>query len=416
MATFEKGYRKKHGCGLIRRTTAGRYTAELNLDGKRRRETFADEAAAREWISKKTASRMDNGKIAMELTGRETHDATSALLLLKENDLSSTTLLDCARVYVEQHRPTGISDTVREVYERQIDHLEHPQDDGSPARPRTIASKRARLSGFIEAHGDIPIRQVSSGDVDRWIAGIGASGRNLLNYRMEVQSLFNFAARESNGDFVNTVANFPQRKKKEVAPAAILTAANVKTYLHALETNPRTPTGWQSALCVALGCFAGIRTTELTDAGKPGLRWEHINFEEEIISIPANIAKTRTRRDVPITENLMEWLLKYRVDENGVPRKGRIAAAPRTLGKHRRFATAATGITWVDNAPRHSFATYFGKMHGYRVAAEVMGHLGSMRIFEDHYKGETVRKGEATRYFNIKPARPGTVIRLPKTA
>lgn len=79
----------------------------------------------------------------------------------------------------------------------------------------------------------------------------------------------------------------------------------VKAVLLKMET--RSP---RAALGLAVQCFAGIRSAEIYSP--PGLRWEDVDFEEGLIIVPANLSKTRRRREVKITDNLMKWLMLYR--------------------------------------------------------------------------------------------------------
>jgi len=81
------------------------------------------------------------------------------------------------------------------------------------------------------------------------------------------------------------------------------------------------------------------------------------------------------------------------------------AAPPASRAKHGKAlerALKAAVVKAVDNGARHSFGTYYGRLHGYRGAAELMGHVGTMTIFEQHYKGDA-SKADAEQYFEIMP-------------
>lgn len=69
-------------------------------------------------------------------------------------------------------------------------------------------------------------------------------------------------------------------------------------------------------------------------------------------------------------------------------------------------------MTWVRDGARHSFGTYYGKLNGYREAAEMMGHSGGMGIFDSHYKGLCKKLETAETYFGIEPSRQGEVVPL----
>ena len=54
---------------------------------------------------------------------------------------------------------------------------------------------------------------------------------------------------------------------------------------------------------LAIGGFAGMRKAEMNR-----LDWNAVNLERRIIEVRAGQAKTASRRIIPITENLAEWL------------------------------------------------------------------------------------------------------------
>ena len=414
MPTFEKGSSIHHGSGIIRRTTSRRYCAEFNSDGKRRRKSFDTKSRAEEWLVSMGAARRDEGKGFVQLTSRQSDDALRAIRHLHERGLSAD-LFSCIEFYTKHHQAEDAGATLNLWFRRYIDFLSAPDDGGgSPARPRTIYGKQNRLAGFLEKFGDRHLHEITKAEIDVWLDYTGATGRNLLNYKTEIQSLFNFAEKQSHGAFKNTVARFPQRRKKEVRPADIMPPTQVKRFLHELERRDS-----RAALALAIGCFAGVRREEMVGhyAGQERLTWQNLDFEEKEIIVPAAITKTRDRREVPITPNLMKWLMKYRLDDNGNPRTGSIAPTHGTFARHKKAVVEKTGIRWVHNGARHSFGTYYGRLHGYRAAAEAMGHVGGMRTFMDHYKGDSNRTADAEAYFGIEPVvRQGQVLRLPRSA
>jgi len=399
MPTFDKGFKKYHGDGIIRRTVSGRFVGEFNRDYRRRRKVADTEQEARDWLEMMGAARRDEGRAVMQLTGPEAHDARRSLDLLAASDAKAS-LFTCAEYYLS-HNGAGrgaAGEAVQAWYDKYLAYLQSPDDGSDPCRPRTLLGKASRLAPFLLDHGQITVGEITAGHVDDFLERTGASRRNLRNHKVELQSLFNFIEKRSGDTYKNNVARFPQRRKRETAPANIMTPGNAKRFLHALErSNP------DAALALALGCFAGLRSSEIVSAYGEGLRWEHVDFDETEINVPAAIAKGRRRRDVPITANLMVWLVKYRTGPDGKPRTGQIAPSHATVDRHKTKAAQETGIGWVENGARHSFGTFYGKLHGYRAAAEAMGHVGGMTVFEDHYRGPNVRKPEAKGYFGIEP-------------
>lgn len=398
MATFDKRFKKYHGCGVIRRTIGGTYVAEFNRDRKRRRKAFDSFDDAKTWLDDFGVARDKKGEAVTKLSAAQLQDALYAFDYLERAGRKDVSLFAIAEAYTLQAKATEAQaevGTVQSWYDKYMAHLQQPIDGGDKARPRTIKGKRLRLRSFLETHGETDAASITEQDVTDWLLWTGATDRNLLNFKTEVQSLFNFIEKR-NGTFKNTVARFPQRKRKEVPPAEILKPKQAAKLLRELEAiDPAC------ALVVAIGCFAGLRTAEIV--GGQGLHWSNIDFDNSEIRVPASQTKIRKARSVKITDNLMAWLQRYRFKEDGNEHAGRIAPHERTFWKRKKEAAKSAKVEQVDNGARHSFGTYYGRLHGYRNASELMGHSGTMSIFESHYKGNCT-DAEAEEFFSIMPS------------
>ena len=399
MATFDKSKRpKRYNGGNIRRTNSGGYVAEIYQDRQLHRSpTCAEEQAAKDWIDGRVADRDEHGAVVSKLKGKQIADAVEALALLQKEQYSDS-LTDAVKFFIRHNHRTSSSWTVSECLDHFLKHMEHPQDGSSPHRPRSVKTKKSRLKTFVEQHGSQKITDIAKVDVDHWLTGTGATGRNLRNYRGEIQTLFNYAARHMPGEYQNTVARFQTFRAKERPPAEIVEPRHVGAVLQWLgNQNPRVAIG------MAIGCFAGLRTAELVGGG--GLQWSDIDFDERLIVVPASLAKTRDRREVLITDNLMAWLLRYRA------KKGRVTVADKKFRDWRRKACESVGVSWPSNGARHSFGTYYAKIHGYRDTADQLGHIGSVAMLKAHYSGKCTKE-QATEYFSITPAEAGKVIEM----
>lgn len=408
MATFDKSKRvDRYNNGNIRQTIGGGFVGEIYSDHRlHRSKTESTKAEARAWIDRWWKERKAKGEKHSKLTGTQTDDALAALEHFR-NEKQSVSMLEAARFYTRHHKATGEAWTVAETLARYLDHLEHPQDGSSKARERTVENKRNRLKSFVEAHGGRKVPEVTEGDVKAWLESTGAEERNLRNYKIELQSLFNFAADQERedkmpGGYVNTVARYKFKKKKEVTPAEIVEPRHVKAVLHWLEgVDPAAAVGY------AIACFAGLRTAELCSG--EGLQWDDIDFDEGVIEVPESLSKTRKARPVNITPNLMQWLVRYR------QKSGRVTRAVGMFASRRRQACRATGAVWPDNGARHSFGTYFARLHGHRNAADELGHVGGIKMLEDHYRGKCTKE-KAEEFFQIVPATKGKIIQHPARA
>ncbi|WFB34914.1 phage integrase N-terminal SAM-like domain-containing protein [Kiritimatiellota bacterium B12222] len=381
--TFES---ESHHGGRVRKTTAGKFVAERSTAGKLRRKTFSKKKEAIDHLKKDGAARDKHGHIAMALTGGEMKQAADALQKL-QGRASLTMAVD---FWIKHHPADCEIWTVKETHDRYIEEMQTPTDGGSPARPETIDTKKKRLRTFLKFHGEQPVSEITPEDVTAWINSFkNHAPRTVLNHRAELQSLFNFAENHL-PQFENIVCKVKQRKKHETAPADILTPQQAEGVLRWLENNAPD----RYALTFALMLFAGIRPLELTRPGTT-FDWGCIRLDEGQILVPATTSKTRTFREVPITDNLRKWITRY-------PGSGRVCPAENRFRAKRLEACTKLGITWVPDMPRHSFGSYAGELHGLHKAAGWMGHSGGLGVFNAHYKGRSTPE-QARAFFNITP-------------
>lgn len=398
---FIKGQSEPCNGGRIRKTTAGKWCGEVSDGGKIRRVLFDTKAEAQTHLSEMKSRRNEQGKIALALTGDQVRDALDAMHRMEAAGIVKTKLCHAVDFYIKHNRPHAKDYTFKEALAAYLEDLRQPTDGGSPARPETLRSKRKRLSTFTDTHGKKSVRQITDADISAWVESFGEiAPRTVLNRRAELQSVFNWC--ETNlPDFVNTVCKVKQRRKTETAPAEILTPAQTRAMLHAMEADypPRY------VLTFALMFFAGIRPLELLRPDNP-LRWENIRLEEKTIFIPAKTSKTRTFRTVPITANLAAWIERY-------PGEGRIAPSESRFRAARTDALKKARVkSWPPDGARHTYATAAGELHGLHKAAGWMGHSGTLTVFQAHYRG-LINSREAESFFEIRPEpKAGNIIHL----
>lgn len=163
---------------------------------------------------------------------------------------------------------------------------------------------------------------------------------------------------------------------------------------------------YRSALALML--FAGVRPDEVCGPEKLWLRWEHINTAEQLVRVPAEIAKTGRAR---VIENLPPALWRWL--EPG-PLRDDIAPA-RSREVVRRAARAAgfgPRKPWPQDCLRHTFASYaLALTRNPGQVALWLGHEGNPRMLHNHYRGvattahEPVTQTMAERFFALADAR-----------
>ena len=145
---------------------------------------------------------------------------------------------------------------------------------------------------------------------------------------------------------------------------------------------------------LALIAFGGMRREEMSKDKAGGLQWEHIDFERNVIIVPAAIAKTGKKRKIPMAPNLRQWLEPFRGNTGPI-----FSIDPR---KRMEKLQQTSGVTWKKNALRHSFGSY--RLEVTHNAGQVALEMGnSPKVVLQHYH-EIVHADAAQRYWSIVPA------------
>jgi integrase len=149
---------------------------------------------------------------------------------------------------------------------------------------------------------------------------------------------------------------------------------------------------------------------------KPGLMWEHIDWQFNVIRLPKEVSKGGKRaRIIPLQPVALAWLAHHGVDENWHGRVCETDAA--TAGETKRLGAIldehyqrSTG--WPDDALRHSYASYRNAvLRSLPQVAEEMGNSEAM-LHKHYHNPKTAAEGEA--WFSLDPAACSDKIRFLK--
>ena len=139
---------------------------------------------------------------------------------------------------------------------------------------------------------------------------------------------------------------------------------------------------------ITLGGFAGLRSAEIQR-----LEWNDILFDQGWIEVKPEHAKTSSRRLVPISDNLRQWLGPLQ-GEGKVLIKREIWREVTALAKH-------LGFGWEPNVLRHSAISYrVATTQNVNQVALESGN--SPTIIFGHYR-ELVTPAEARKWWAICP-------------
>jgi len=376
-------------------------------------------------------------KVALEPTGVPLEMAAiefaAAFKLLE----GSTSVLDAVRSFVKTHPPRMPRKAVPEVV---VELLDAKTADG--ASDVYVKDLRLRLKKFVDKFpGQISL--ITTSEVDEFlrtliVKGNGQhahklSGRSRNNYRRAIGTLFKFAQGRgflAKGELpVTAVA----RAKVVEGEIEIFTVEEMTRLLqHADE---------ELIPFLAIGAFAGLRHAEV---GR--LDWSEVRFDDDLIEVKASKAKTASRRLVPMSDNLKQWLLPLRKKHgavcpfvnmtkqvlwltNRVDRAWRkeLGALPETVAEGEAAANKPKGwrrgkgdktdrrkkredgderaFKWKHNALRHSYISY--RVAQTQDVAKVSLEAGnSPQMIFKHYR-ELVRPKDAEAWFAIRPGAEG---------
>ena len=126
------------------------------------------------------------------------------------------------------------------------------------------------------------------------------------------------------------------------------------------------------------------------------LDWNAVDLERGIIEVRAGQAKTASRRIIPISDNLRQWL-------EPLNRTGSVVPDP-DLYRQVTALAKKLGIQWPRNVLRHSYISY--RIAEVKSAEQVALEAGnSPAIIFKHYR-ELATEDEAEKWFSIVP-QPG---------
>jgi integrase len=443
-SAYEKGWKRTRHEGTIRKTTAGRFVAEVNREGKTRRKSFADFDDAVEHLKNEAEQannridtvtlstlEMEQSKLAYEILrplglsadelAREanavcaelekhttwtkfTEDARVAYIKLKG---TGTTLTELANSHIQKIQEEAAQKTgakLSVVFEAYLSYLR----DVKQARPSSIRDKN-RVKGFIDLYGDQPIATIKEMDVDSWLDNQGLSARSRKNALVALQSIFNspkrkrvqkivasVAGEHSLVGYKNSAAHYAKDddETNEDAIPGTIKPDEAEKILHFIQEKNEL-----AAVAFAVNILTGIRVEEVCGTSKQR-RLDTSDLLEENgrikIHVPRILAKGKKERKVNTPPCLEAWL-------GLIKKKGPLAPSAQTISRWRIEACKKHGLTFPRNAGRHTFATAYLELFTKHEAAHQLGHISSVRMLEEYYAGCRMSQAEAKALFNIWP-------------
>jgi len=354
--------------------------------GQRLRKFFASRDDANEWLRNRRPDLRSQGRAAMNLPDVQRVDAIRALAILAP---LSVTLAEAAHAYAERAKMLSRSVTFAVL---RGEFLSAKEADRKSMR--YLGDIRTRLLRFGQTFDQRQVSAIEARDIDDWLRALKLSPTSRVNFRKVLHSAFEFSVLRGYAA-ENPVAKTAKVKAGDAA-FGTLRPHEIAAMLSAAD--PRV------VASIAISAFAGLRDAEM---GR--MTWDrHVDLTGGYIKVDKAIAKTASRRLIPISDNLRAWLLPH-VKAQGLVRPSQRVSYPlyreaRSTGAKllkTRGEDAKNLEYWPSNALRHSFASY--RLAQVGNAAQVAEECGnSVQILKKHYR-ELVAKTEAEKWFAVLP-------------
>ena len=385
--------------------------AGLYVNGKRKREFFTSEDAAKRRLQSLQIQRENLGTRATHIAGGLAEDAVRA-----EHSLApfGVNLLEAVREYVKcRELIAGTGKSLLELAK------EHSAREATRRRSLTLAALKARFFAdpetkkrskfylddlgkrwrrFEEHFGpETMATDITPEGVREWLHSLPVSDLTKGNFHRNIAPVFGFAVN------AGLLPENPFRKVRKPSVAGadgveVFTPGQMRSLLKAAHAE------WLPVL--ALAGFAGLRPEELRR-----LTWDDIDMDCGFIEVKASKSKTGQRRLVTISPTLRAWLKPY------ARREGVIV--PRNERKLRLAAMKTAKVeTWPVDVLRHSFASYHLAAHGsIDGTALELGHSSTKMLFK-HYR-EAVKPEAAKAWWALLPpdadTKGGKIVRMKTT-
>ena len=225
------------------------------------------------------------------------------------------------------------------------------------------------------------ISTITTNDIERFLAGLPVAPETANTIRRDCVTLWSYAVKA--GFAQENVAKTAERAKGVDEPPGILTPEQAAALLTESTDN-------DLLAFHAIGLFAGLRVIEVKR-----LDWRNVDLVGGFIHVDAKISKTRSRRLMPILDNLRKWLQPIAKTSGPI-------VGPNLRKRHEAARQRAGIKEWPDNCMRHSFVSYRLAATGNAAQTALESGHNQAVLFKSYR--ELVRPRQAERFFSIRPA------------
>ena len=323
------------------------------------------------------------------------------------NGLNSQSIATTNREYaLWEQQLSQHGKSVRDAVRFYLDHLSQPvpvpvatvstlaerwaqfkaTDPKKQNRQRTIGEIRVHAARFGRDFPEVPVDQLDRDAVEAVVdnlqtrQGKPVSNQTRRNYLTKLKQFFNWCVSQQliASNPAATVSVSVQAKVPEVYTIA---------QCHRLLKVVQQPEHRGLIGYVALGLFAGLRPTEADR-----LTWDHIHWDPVAVYISPHNTKVKRARRVELNATAIAWLRCLDINQPLIP-----VGFQRQIRSYRK----AVGLPWINDGLRHTYATYWLKIHQNRnQLAELIGN--SAEVIGLHYV-RPVTSNDAVAFYKLMP-------------
>ncbi len=324
---------------------------------------------------------------ALEPLGIPLHAAVEEYVAARKLIGDRGALLDAAREFAERHNEKFRKVTVAEAIEAMIVAKKGERLDGG-----YVTQMYNFLMKFAGAF-NVTVQDLKAKEIQKWLRGLGGEPKTQNNRRAHLVTMANYAR-----DFLNALPTGPtefEKVPKMQEPdeeVEILSIEGMETLLRAAVAEENE----EALLWLTLGGFGGLRPK--SEALR--LSWETVDCVRGYIGVRSD-NKTKTKRRVPMAENLKAWLAPF------ANRVGKVFT--HNADERTRYFALKRGVNIPFDGLRHSFGTFrMGQTADLARVSTEMGNSPEV-VRKDYDKVVTAEEGNA--WFAIMP-RSANVVAL----
>ena len=327
-------------------------------------------------FSSEERTRFQHAEEILKPLGKDVYSAALEYVAAVAKLPQGATLNDAVSLYVKANPSSLESVQVSSAVELYLEESSRNHDSGP-----TMSCKRSLFQRLAVSFTGL-VSSISAPLLESWI-GSGEPQNSTRAGRLGVlKTFFRFARSKKwiSQAHLDEILAIPKPRAEIKETVEIYTVADIEKVLRVAKGS--------CLAALALGSFAGLRTTEIVK-----LDWQQIRFDQGLIELKARNAKTRQRRLVPISENLRAWLEPLKQTEGPIVRLEHPVA--------QRNAFRLANVKKLKNGLRHSYISYKVALTG-DIPRTSLECGNSPSIIQKHYL-ELVTKPQGIAWFSLIP-------------